>query len=155
MINTEEITLKARHFNLAGRLFFPENFDKSIAHPAIVVTHPTSADMNQTSSIYATKLAENGFLTLAYDASYQGQSEGEPRYIEDPASRTNDIMYAIDYLDTLPFVDNDVSVQWESVPVVVTQLMLRKQISVLRLLEQQLEHLLELHIVKHLVQMIN
>ncbi|GEA95114.1 hypothetical protein WVI01_10370 [Weissella viridescens] len=69
MINTEEITLKARHFNLAGRLFFPENFDKSIAHPAIVVTHPTSADMNQTSSIYATKLAENGFLTLAYDAA--------------------------------------------------------------------------------------
>lgn len=107
MINTEEITFKARHFNLAGRLFFPENFDRSIAHPAIVVTHPTSADMNQTSSIYATKLAENGFLTLAYDASYQGQSEGEPRYIEDPASRTNDIMYAIDYLDTLPFVDND------------------------------------------------
>ncbi|GAK31791.1 prolyl oligopeptidase family protein [Weissella oryzae SG25] len=106
MITTNNIKFKGRHFNLAGRLFFPENFSEQIQQPAIVITHPTSADMNQTSSIYATKLAENGFLALAFDASYQGQSEGEPRYIEDPANRTTDIMYAIDYLNTLPFVDN-------------------------------------------------
>ncbi|MBM7617217.1 fermentation-respiration switch protein FrsA (DUF1100 family) [Weissella uvarum] len=107
MVTTKDVKFPARHFDLAGRLFFLEDFDETIAHPAIVVTHPTSADMNQTSSIYATKLAEKGFLTFAFDAAYQGQSEGTPRYIEDPANRTTDIMYAIDYLDTLPFVDND------------------------------------------------
>lgn len=105
MINTKDVKFNARHFKLAGRLFFPENFDENTQHSAIVVSHPTSADMNQTSSIYASRLAENGFLALAFDAAYQGQSEGEPRYIEDPANRTEDIMYAIDYLVTLPYVD--------------------------------------------------
>lgn len=107
MIKTQDVKFKGRHFNLAGRLFFPENFDETVEYPTIVVTHPTSATMNQPSTIYATKLAENGFVTFAFDASYQGRSEGEPRYIEDPANRTTDIMYAIDYLNTLPYVDND------------------------------------------------
>lgn len=107
MTTTENIMFKGRHFNLAGRLYFPTDFDRSIAHPAIVVTHPSSSDMNQTSGLYAGKLADAGFLALAFDASYQGQSEGEPRYIEDPAVRTEDISFAIDYLVSRSFVDAD------------------------------------------------
>lgn len=111
MAKFQPVQFKARHFNLAGKLVLPDDFDQTAAQqtpvPALVITHPTSADMNQTSTIYATKLAEQGFLSLIFDAAYQGQSEGEPRFIEDPANRTEDIMYAIDYLDTLPYVDGN------------------------------------------------
>ena len=107
MINTKDVKFPARHFNLAGRLFFPENFDENKKYAAITVAHPTSSTLSQTASIYATKLAENGFIALAFDASYQGRSEGEPRDIEDPQNRTTDIMYAIDFLDTLAYVDDD------------------------------------------------
>ncbi|URZ87120.1 alpha/beta hydrolase [Floricoccus penangensis] len=106
-INKKDVKFKARHFNLAGRLFFPENFDESQKNPAIVISHPTSADMNQTSSIYAEELAKKGFLTLVFDASYQGQSEGEPRFLEDPYARTEDVSFAIDYLVSLPYVDQN------------------------------------------------
>ncbi|USS84617.1 alpha/beta hydrolase [Fructilactobacillus myrtifloralis] len=111
MITTKDISFKARDLNdieLQGRLFFPENFDESQKHPAIVVNHPTTSDFNQTSGrIYATKLAKQGWLAIAYDSPYQGRSAGEPHNSEIPYARTIGVMAAIDYLDTLPYVDSD------------------------------------------------
>ncbi|XTR39116.1 alpha/beta hydrolase [Paraclostridium tenue] len=57
--------------------------------------------------IYAKKLTELGYVTIVFDASYQGESEGEPRYIEEPAARVEDICSAVDYLTTLDFVDEN------------------------------------------------
>ncbi|MBC6003040.1 alpha/beta hydrolase [Paeniclostridium sp. NSJ-45] len=57
--------------------------------------------------IYAKKLTELGYVTIVFDASYQGESEGEPRYIEEPAARVEDIRSAVDYLTTLDFVDEN------------------------------------------------
>lgn len=114
MITKKDVTFKARDLGgmeMKARLFLPEGLDETAAgeqFPAIVINHPTSSDFNQTSGkIYGTQLAERGWITLAFDSPYQGQSEGEPHNSEIPYARTIAVMSAIDYLDTLPFVDPD------------------------------------------------
>lgn len=86
---------------------FPPGFEESKKYPAIVVTHPGGGVKEQTAGTYGRKLAEHGFVTLVHDASYQGESSGEPRQLENPYVRTEDISAAIDYLTTLRYVDAD------------------------------------------------
>lgn len=100
-------TKQLNAIRLAGNLYMPPNFEPSKAYSAIVVVHPGGGVKEQTAGIYAQKLAEKGFVTLTFDAAYQGESDGTPRCVEDPASRTEDIRSAIDYLNTLPFVNED------------------------------------------------
>ncbi|HCN0669605.1 TPA: alpha/beta hydrolase, partial [Escherichia coli] len=65
--------------SLSAVIYFPPKFDETRQHPAIVVSHPGGGVKEQTAGTYAEKLAEKGFVTIAYDASYQGESGGEPR----------------------------------------------------------------------------
>lgn len=103
----EKVSFPNKNIQLAGEIYLPEHFDKNKQYPAIVVVHPGGGVKEQTAGIYAQKLADKGFVTLTFDSSYQGESGGEPRYLEDPAARTEDIRCAVDFLTTRPFVNND------------------------------------------------
>jgi fermentation-respiration switch protein FrsA (DUF1100 family) len=90
---------------LAAMIHYPDDFNASRLYPAIVVSHPGGGVKEQTAGTYARKLAAVGVVTIAYDASYQGESTGEPRQLENPHIRTEDVSAVIDYLTTLSFVD--------------------------------------------------
>ncbi|RAJ76485.1 hypothetical protein CLV59_1084 [Chitinophaga dinghuensis] len=90
---------------MSAVLFFPEEFDQQKKYPVVVVSHPGGGVKEQTAGLYAKKLAEQGFVTIAYDASYQGESTGDPRQLENPYIRTEDVSAVIDYLTTLPYID--------------------------------------------------
>ena len=106
-VTIERVTYPARNMKTAivGNLFKPAGFDKARRYAAVVVTHPFGGVKEQTAGLYAQRLAEQGLVTLAYDASYQGESGGEPRLMELPAQRLDDISCGIDFLSQLPLVD--------------------------------------------------
>lgn len=105
-LSMKSITFNNRLWPVAADIRFPKDFDEARQYPAIICAHPISSCKEQTSgAIYAAKLAEQGFITLAFDASTQGASGGEPRYSEDPSLRVEDFRCAVDYLVTLPYVD--------------------------------------------------
>ncbi|MXV27257.1 alpha/beta hydrolase [Aeromonas veronii] len=102
------VTYQNLGWQTAADLYLPPDFDAQLRYPAIVSTHPIGSCKEQTAgNIYAKGLAEAGFVVLVHDASFQGASGGEPRFIEDPAIRVSDIRFAVDYLQSLPYVDAD------------------------------------------------
>jgi len=102
-----KVTFPHQFTAMSGNLFVPPNAEKGKRYPALVVSHPFGGVKEQTAGLYAEKMAEKGYVTLAYDASHQGESGGFPRDIEDPNRRMEDIRCAIDYLTTLPNVDEE------------------------------------------------
>ncbi|PZF71905.1 alpha/beta hydrolase [Taibaiella soli] len=104
---TQEVSFLSNGLKLAGILHVPQTANPMAPSPAIVIGHPGTAVKEQTAGLYAHLLAERGFVTLTFDAAYQGESEGMPRGLEDPAQRTEDIKAAVSYLSTLQIVDAD------------------------------------------------
>lgn len=91
---------------IAGILRIPEDAQEK-KNAALVCIHPGSSCKEQTAGIYAEKMAEQGYVTLVFDASCQGESEGEPRYAEIPSLRVEDVHCAVDYLSAQSFVDQE------------------------------------------------
>ena len=107
-VTVQPITFQTQYrTTVAGNLFIPNDLDRSIDAPAIVVGHPMGAVKEQSANLYATKMAEEGFVTLSLDLPYWGGSEGEPRNAVAPDLYAEAFSAAVDYLGTQGFVDRD------------------------------------------------
>ncbi|WP_339428352.1 MULTISPECIES: alpha/beta hydrolase [unclassified Pseudomonas] len=92
---------------IVGNLFVPKNLNKANKSPAIIIGHPMGAVKEQSSNLYAQKLAEQGFVTLAIDQSYWGESAGEPRNAVAPDIYSEAFSAAVDYLGTQSYIDRN------------------------------------------------
>lgn len=104
-VNHRKVTFVNRFgITLAGDLYEPkEKSSEKLA--AIAVCGPFGAVKEQASGLYAQEMAERGFITLAFDPSFTGESGGEPRYVASPDINTEDFQAAVDFLSLLPEVD--------------------------------------------------
>ncbi len=93
-------------WDMAANILFPLGFDAGKRYPAMISNHPIGSCKEQTSgNVYGAAMAEAGFVVIVPDASFQGGSGGGPRWTEDPEQRVKDYRDAIDYAQTLPYVD--------------------------------------------------
>lgn len=93
-------------WDISALILTPPDFDEAKQYPTVISVHPFGSCKEQTSSAtYGKALAEAGYVVIAFDASFQGESGGEPRFVEDPTQRVEDVSRVIDYAVTLPYVD--------------------------------------------------
>lgn len=106
-VGIKKVSFKNRYgIKLVGELYTPKNIGKEKL-PAIAVSGPFGAVKEQVSGLYAQTMAEKGYITLAFDPSYTGESGGEPRDIASPDINTEDFSAAVDYLSSLPDVNSE------------------------------------------------
>lgn len=107
-VDVQKVTFENQYkMKVAGNLFTPRNMDKNKQYSAIIVGHPMGAVKEQSANLYATKMAEQGFVTLSLDLSFWGASEGQPRNAVSPDLYAEDFSAAVDYLGTRPFIDRE------------------------------------------------
>ncbi|WP_455598888.1 alpha/beta hydrolase [Cloacibacillus sp.] len=105
-VTMEKVVFKNLYkMDVAGNLFTPKNMSRGAKYSAIVVSHPMGAVKEQSANLYAQKMAERGFVTLAIDLSFWGESAGQPRNAVLPDVYADDFSAAVDFLSTRPFVD--------------------------------------------------
>ncbi|MBA8881825.1 alpha/beta hydrolase [Phyllobacterium myrsinacearum] len=105
-VNHEKVTFENRYgITLSADLYQPKN--TSVKQAAIVVSGPFGAVKEQSSGLYAQTMAERGFVTLAFDPSYTGESGGEPRNVASPDINTEDFSAAVDFIGLRPEVDRE------------------------------------------------
>lgn len=105
-VNHSKVTFRNRYgITLAADMYIPKNYDGKLA--AIAVCGPFGAVKEQSAGLYAQTMAERGFLAIAFDPSYTGESGGEPRYVASPDINTEDFCAAVDFLSTRDDVDSE------------------------------------------------
>ena len=106
-INIHPVSYKIGANKIVANVYTPANFNQNQKYPAIVVAHPNGGVKEQVAGLYAQRLAELGYIAIAFDAAYQGGSEGLPRNIDIPANRVEDIRAAADFISTFNGADVD------------------------------------------------
>ena len=105
-VAAQKVTFNNQYkMKVVGNLFTPKDFNRSAKHPAIIIGHPMGAVKEQSSNLYGQKLAEQGFVTLAIDQSFWGESEGQTRNLVSPDIYAEAFSAAVDYLGTQAFVN--------------------------------------------------
>lgn len=107
-VTVTKIRFKSQYdMDVAGNLFVGNDLNRRSTHAAIVVGHPMGATKEQSANLYATKMAEQGFVTLSIDLPFWGESEGRPRNLVSPDLYAEAFSAAVDYLGTQSFVDRE------------------------------------------------
>ena len=104
-VNIHPVTYNNKDIVIVANVYTPANFDASKKYATIVIAHPNGGVKEQVAGLYAQRLAEMGFITITADAAYQGGSGGEPRNIDKPANRIEDIHAMADFITQYKGVD--------------------------------------------------
>lgn len=106
-VQIKPVKYKIGDIDIVANIYTPANFDENKKYKAIVVAHPNGGVKEQVSGLYAQRLAELGYVTIAFDTAYQGGSGGKPRNVDTPSNRTEDIRSATDFISKFKGVDNE------------------------------------------------
>ncbi|SHI07345.1 hypothetical protein SAMN02745124_03663 [Desulfofustis glycolicus DSM 9705] len=104
-VNIHPVSYQLHGLEIAANVYTPAGYNPDDRYPAVVVAHPNGGVKEQVAGLYAQRLAEKGYITIAADAAYQGASGGTPRNIDKPANRIEDIHGMADYITQYPGVD--------------------------------------------------
>lgn len=104
-VNIHPVTYNNKDIVIVANVYTPANFDESKKYATIVIAHPNGGVKEQVAGLYAQRLAEMGFITITADAAYQGGSGGEPRNVDKPANRIEDIHAMADFITQYKGVD--------------------------------------------------
>ena len=107
-VTVRKISFKNQYeMKVVGNLFIPNDLNRSTGNPALVVGHPMGAVKEQSANLYATKMAEQGFVALSFDLSFWGESAGKPGNAVAPEIYSEDFSAAADFLRAQPFVNKE------------------------------------------------
>lgn len=106
-VNIHHVSYKLNGLDIVANVYTPANYDPNKKYPAVVVTHPNGGVKEQVVGLYAQRLAEQGYITITADAAYQGGSGGQPRSIDKPANRIEDVHGMADFITQYAGVDNN------------------------------------------------
>lgn len=104
-VNIHPVTYKIKEITIVANVYTPANYDASKKYTAVVIAHPNGGVKEQVAGLYAQRLAEQGYITISADAAYQGGSGGEPRNVDKPANRIEDIHAMADFISQYKGVD--------------------------------------------------
>ncbi|STO19033.1 carboxymuconolactone decarboxylase family protein [Flavobacterium hibernum] len=104
-VNINPVSYKIKDITIVANVYTPPNYNPANKYPAIVIAHPNGGVKEQVAGLYAQHLAEQGYITIAADAAYQGGSGGFPRNVDKPANRIEDIYSMADFISQYAGVD--------------------------------------------------
>jgi fermentation-respiration switch protein FrsA (DUF1100 family) len=104
-VNIHPTIYKLHGLNISANIYTPSNYDSTKKYPAVVIAHPNGGVKEQVAGLYAQHLAQLGYIAITADAAYQGASGGQPRNVDKPANRIEDIHSMADFISQYPGVD--------------------------------------------------